>query len=133
VLSANAPALVAGVILNASAEHTQPMRVFLLAVPFVPLFWYPVGRWLDRRLRWIPPRQPKRSRTRDALLLFVAVIALISVAVLIQVIRAGIPGPHDRLGIGFGFCAWFAFGLFVILFALFDRFFQRRPVTSTNI
>ena len=133
VLSANVLALAAGVILNASAQHTQPMRGFLLAVPFVPLFWYPVGRWLDRRLQWMLPRQPKRSLTCDALLIFVAVIALISAVVLIQVIRTGIPGPPDRLGLGFGFCAWFAFGLVVVLFALFDRFFQRRPVTSTNI
>jgi len=131
VLSANVLALAVGVILN-GASHTHPMRAFLLAVPFVPLFWYPVGAWLDRRLGWRSRSRPTRSLVRDILLIVVAVIALLPFVVLIQVIKAGVPSPPDRLGMGFGLCAWITFGLVVILFALFNRFYHRHPVTSTN-
>ena len=119
VVAANVPAVLVAFALNATAFHFQPNRLFLLGIPFVPLLWYPVGYWIDRRVGWIPRRKPIRTMLRDAFLASAALIATLSVVVFIQTIRRGYPGP-----MGYGVCAWFAFLLTVLARMLYSRLFD---------
>ena len=127
----NVPAVIAAFLLNAIAFHFQTNRVFLLAVLFIPLLWYPVGKWFDRRVGWVRRGKPKRTFIRDALLVVSGVLAILSVVVLIQVIKRGYPGPPDTFWIGFGVCAWFAFLLIVVAGMFHTRFLQKSEITIT--
>jgi hypothetical protein len=130
-VSLNVPAVLAASLLNVIVFHFQTSGVFLLAVPFVPLLWYPVGKWFDRRLGWVHRYKSKRTFIRDALVVASSVLAILSVVIFIQVIKRGHPGPPDPFWIAFGVCAWFAF-LLVVVAGIFYAHFLQKPEIATS-
>jgi hypothetical protein len=130
-VSLNVPAVLAASLLNAIVFHFQTSGVFLLAVPFVPVLWYPVGKWFDRRLGWVHRCKPKRTFIRDTLVVASGVLAILSVVVFAQVIKRGYPGPPDTFWIAFGVCAWFAFLLVVVAGIFHAHFLQKHEVATS--
>lgn len=63
----NAPAfLVAAALGDALApnlsEAASAQRLFFMMAPLLAGLWFLTGRWLDRRLGWLPPRVRNESR-----------------------------------------------------------------------
>jgi hypothetical protein len=64
-LGLNLPAVVASLptlwIVSRIAPHTNDPLVYAIIGFFVPLLWFLVGRWLDRRIGLLPPRPEKQT------------------------------------------------------------------------
>jgi hypothetical protein len=61
----NLPAMVLGMPIALVFFHGNNVGSVYGAVPFVPLVWSGIGRWLDRLLGYIPPLQHERRIWRD--------------------------------------------------------------------
>lgn len=126
----NVPAVLAALFLNTVVFRFRTNYLFLLAVPFVLILWYPVGRWFDRRLGWVQRRKRKRTLIGDTLLVLCGLFAIFSVVILLQTIKqAYIP---DSLWLVLGVCAWFAFLLVVLAGVFYARFFRSSDVAATQ-
>lgn len=124
----NVPAILAAVLLNAIVFRFQINHMFLVAAPFVPMLWYPVGRWFDRRLGWVQGRKAKRTFIGDTLLVLCGLLAILSVVVVLQTIRRAY--TPDSLWLVFGVCTWFAFLLVVLAGIFHARFFRASDVAA---
>ena len=120
VVAANVPAVLAAFAVNA-VFHFQLRNPFLLTIPFIPLLWYPVGSWIDRRLGWSPSRRYVRTRLRDVLLVSAVVIACFAVQVFVQNARVLYPRPTDPFWMGYGIWLWFLFLLSVLARMVYRR------------
>jgi len=105
----NAPAVLVAIGLNTTLLRRETMYTLWLAAPLIPVLWYGVGRWFDRRLDWVASPKPKRSFLRDAILGLPGCFAVLVLLLVAQVMMRGYPGPPDPLRLGLGVCSWFAF------------------------
>jgi hypothetical protein len=122
--------MLAALFLNAIVFRFPTNHTFLLAAPFVPMLWYPVGRWFDRRLGWAQRDKSKRTFIGDTLLVLCGLLAIFSVVIFLQTIkRAYTP---DSLWLVFGVCAWFAFLLVVLAGRFHARFFKASDTAATQ-
>ena len=101
VVAANVPAVLVAFAIRA-VFHFQLRNPFLLAIPLIPLLWYPVGSWIDQRLGWSPRRKHFRTRLRDVLLMLAVVSACFAVQVFVQNAKVLSPRPTDPFWMGYG-------------------------------
>ena len=125
----NVPAVLAAFFLNTMVFHFQTNYLFLLALPFVLMLWYPVGRWFDQRLGWVQRRKPKATLIGDILLVLCGLFAVFAVVILLQTMKRAY--ILDSLWLVLGVCAWFAFVLVVLAGAFYARFFRSSDVAGT--
>jgi hypothetical protein len=106
----NVPAIATAFFLNEVVFHLQANYIFWLALPLVPLLWFKVGLWIDRRLGWVRRREPKRTFIRGAVLVVACLVAILFVIALLQTIlgQRRSPGSTDMPWLNFGVCAWSA-------------------------
>jgi hypothetical protein len=77
-IALNVPASLLGAAIAAFAiKQGSEAYVLLFATPFVPLFWYLIGRWLDYEFRFLPP--PRKSAIRIVFACLGILIALFGV------------------------------------------------------
>jgi hypothetical protein len=126
----NLPAVLAALFLNTMVFRFQTNYLILLAAPFVLILWYPVGRWLDRRLGWVQCRKRKRTLIGDTLLVFCGLLAIFSAVILLQTINQAY--TPDSLWFVLGVCSWFAFLLVVLAGVFYARFFRASDVAATQ-
>lgn len=134
-VSLNLPPVLTALVINATIFHFRTSCVPWLALPLIPLFWFPVGKWFDRRLGWVPGRKPKRAFVRDALVITSGIFAILFLVVLLQVVRVvkqGYSGSPDALWIVLGVCAWFGFLLVVLAGMLHSRFLAKSDMATTT-
>jgi hypothetical protein len=121
VVAANVPAVLVAFAIRA-VFHFQLRNPFLLAIPFIPLLWYPVGSWIDRRLGWSPSRKRVRNRLRDVLLILAVLIACFAMQVFVQRFKVLYPRPTDPFWAGYGIWLWFLFLVAVLARMVYGRF-----------
>jgi len=134
-VSLNLPAVLTALVVNATVFHFRTSCVPWLVVPLIPLFWFPVGKWFDRRLDWVHRCKPKRTFVRDALAVASGILAILVFLVLLQVVRVvkqGYSGSPDGFWIVLGVCAWFAFVLVVLARMLYSRFLRKPDIVTAT-
>jgi hypothetical protein len=123
ILAVNVPVVLAAFTLDAAVFHSQLKLAFLLSIPLVPLLWYLVGSWIDRRIGWIPSRKYVRTLSRDVLLASAVVTACLVVVVFVQTVT--LVHPPRMSWVVCAVCAWMAF-----LLAVLGRMVYRRLVNA---
>lgn len=133
-LALNLPALATAFVLNVALFHLKATSIFWLTLPFVPLSWFGVGLWIDRRFGWLRRPKPKRTFVRDAFLVLTCLVTLLFVFEILKTIlqQWRSSGSADRPWLDVGSCAWSAF-LLTVLGGMFSaRFFQKAEPASSQ-
>jgi len=116
-ISINAPAcIIATVIIEIAGVSNLKFADWLVPTmcPLIALIWYFAGRWVDRRLKWIPVT-PRKGWPAFLYVAAVAVgVLLIADAYsAVYFFRGGITGWHGETpfnaALGYGCTAWLAF------------------------
>lgn len=123
--SLNVPALAAAIVVNVVVFHFPASFISWLALPFIPLFWFGVGLWIDRRLGWSRRRIPKRSFIRDTFLIVTCLATALFAVELVKTILQQRRGSADMPWLDFGVCAWTGFLLTVLAGMFGARFFKK--------
>lgn len=75
----NLPAMVLGIPIALVFFHGNNIGSLYGAVPFVPLVWYGIGRWLDKVLGHIPPLQRERRAWREVFAVFSTILLCLGI------------------------------------------------------
>lgn len=114
-IAINVPAAILGAMVAALTVKTgSDLYVLLFSVPFVPLLWLLIGRWLDYQLRLLP--RPPRSIPRiifDCLGIFIALFGAYAAG--LSYYHQGPTGTMLMTG------SWSLFLLVMCMTALFRR------------
>lgn len=122
----NLPALSIALILRAILKLGTNAGLWL-ALPFIPVLWYIVGLWLDRRLGWARRSAATPSRIRRVSLAISFCAAVLFGIPLLQTIyearRTG--GTLGNAWLDLGVCTWYAFLLVVLAEMIRSSLFSR--------
>jgi hypothetical protein len=89
----NFPAMIGGVLLAGVFHRETDASIIGFSVLFVPLVWYPIGRWVDRQIAGVPAaRKAIASHVARWSLRVLAILGLI--ACLFSA-RGGFEGPDN--------------------------------------
>ncbi len=122
----NLPVLAVPLALRA-VFRIDASRALWLAIPFVPVLWYAVGLWIDRRLGLVPQNRPRPSALYSiSLLISFCVLVLLAIPLMqsIYQMRQSEDGI-DLPSLEFATCGWYVFLLVVLGEMIRVRFFTR--------
>jgi hypothetical protein len=78
----NLPSLLLAIPVAAAVFRDTDAGILYAALPFVPLVWYGIGRWIDATLGWLTPRRHvPRSLSGPLAVIFTALLVLSALTV----------------------------------------------------
>ena len=114
----NLPSLLLAIPLAVTVFRGSDMGLLYAALPFVPLVWYGIGRWMDTTLGYVKPQR----RLPQSLSGFLAVIAT---GLLVISVMAVTPMNHQRrpdtYWIGTALIMWLGLSLAMSLTSFYRR------------
>jgi hypothetical protein len=129
VMSLNVPVMAPVSLLTEKIAPTFSVTwLSLLLGIFIPIWWYFVGRWFDRRLGWAVRLKPRRTPVRDVLLITSTVVAALPILLFFQTFFLSAAHRHahaSTTGIEVGLCGWYCFLLVVLADMLRTRYFHK--------
>jgi hypothetical protein len=131
VMSLDLPAIAPVSFLAVVVPRISATWLSLVSGLFIPILWYYVGRWIDRRLGWAARPKLRRTLVRDILLIATAVVAALSILLFFQTLVLSAPYRHahpSRTGMEVGLICWYCFLLIVVGEMLRARYFARSNV-----
>lgn len=139
-IAVNAPAsFAAEILLHLAGIPNERFATWLVPAmyPFVALFWYLCGRWVDHQVAWLPPStRPRRSIG----ILYVAAVVLAPL-VLVHIWRVvyfllgGVAGWHGETPFvaawTYGFTVWLVWWELMLVSAIRQR--KNTPLTPAAV
>lgn len=133
VMSLDLPAMAPVTFLTVVVPRISATWLSLVSGLFIPILWYYVGRWIDRRLDWAARPKPRRTLFRDAFLIATAVVAGLPIIAFLLSLSAPDRRVHSSAtGIEVGIYAWYCFLLVIVAEMLRARYFTRSSESAAH-
>lgn len=106
-------------------------RALLFCIPFVPVLWYAVGLWIDRRLGLVPRNKPRPGAFYSiSLMIFFCAMVLLAIPFMQSIYQTPRNGNEPDLSAELAICAWYLFLLVILAGMIRARFFARADESS---